>query len=280
MINLFDGDRLNNDRKGMIFDEGFRNQYVENYMRPSKCYKNVFDEHMRNELTTYMFRKTLHWRTSVTGNLFFSGNFKPLVEEIIYPIIKDIVPKDDIDWDIVDNVAGNFFHTPHQYGVHTDMPETTNTFDSNSITYRSLLIPMYLLGKPECKIHMLYYDQRVVDSGCTLDYGPFASVTHYRSFTDYSKIDNVYTLDGPSTIDMNNKMSQEQYVNAGLDKAPSLITRYSGLTVENSFEWVPGDLHIFDTSQVHSSTLGDPAFKTKAGLRISLITRRDYVKYP
>lgn len=279
MIKLFN-DKSNQDKAGIIFDEGFRNQYVENYMGTSRCYKNVFDEHTRNELTEYMFRKTTHWRTSKTGNLFFSGNLKPLIREVIYPIIKDIVPKEELDWDIVDNCGGNFFHTPHQYGIHTDMPEPDNNFDSDSVTYRSFLIPMYLLGRPECKIHMLYYDQRVVDSGCTLDYGPFASVTHYRSFTDYSKIDNVYTLDGPSKIDMNNKMSQEQFVNAGLDKAPSPIERYHGLTVENSFEWVPGDLHMFDTAQIHSSTLGDPAFKTKAGLRISLIAKRDYVKYP
>ena len=276
---MFKDEGLNNDHKGMNFDEGCKQQYIENYMRPSNCYKNVFNEDERKELTEYMFRKTKYWRTSSTGNLFFNGNFRELTSEIVYPKLKDLIPKDEIDWDLVETVAGNFFHTPHQYGVHTDMPEVSNTFDSNSIVYRSLLIPMYLLGPEDCKIHMIYYDQRVVDNGCTLDYGPYSSTTHYRSFVDYTEIDNVHTLEGPSTIDPTKDMPEEEYIKAGLDKAPSPIERYHGLSVENSYEWVPGDVHTFDTAQVHSSTLGKPKFKTKAGLRISLITKRDYVNY-
>ena len=69
-------------------------------------------------------------------------------------------------------------------------------------------------------------------------------------------------------------MPEEEYIKAGLDKAPSPIERYHGLSVENSYEWVPGDVHTFDTAQIHRSTLGTPKFKTKAGLRISLITKR------
>jgi len=273
-------DQSNNDLAGMIFDKGFEQQYVENYMRPSKCFNNVFDEQECRELSEYMFRQTKYWRTSSTGNLFFSGNFRPLVENIIYPKLKDIIPKDDIDWDIVDNVAGNFFHTPHQYGIHTDMPEQTNDFDSNTIVYRSLLIPLYLLGpKQKTPLRMIYFNERIVDSGCTLDYGPDKSVTHYRSFSDYSKIQNVYTLDGPTSIDQTNIMSEEDFVKYGLSEAPSIKDRYNGISVENSFEWVPGDVHTFDTAQVHSSTQGDRPFVTKAGLRISLIATRDYDKY-
>ena len=52
---------------------------------------------------------------------------------------------------------------------------------------------------------MIYYDPRVVDNGCTLDYGPNPSTTHYRSFVDYTEIDNVHTLEGSSTIDPNKR---------------------------------------------------------------------------
>ena len=125
---MFKDEGLNNDHKGMNFDEGCKQQYIENYMRPSNCYKNVFNEDERKELTEYMFRKTKYWRTSSTGNLFFNGNFRELVSEIVYPKLKDPF-QDEIDWDSVET-AGNFIH---QYGVHTDMPEVSNTFDSNSI---------------------------------------------------------------------------------------------------------------------------------------------------
>ena len=132
--------KSNNDQAGMILDAGYRQQYVENYMRESKCYTNVFNETERTELSEFMFRKTKAWRTSNTGNLFFSGNFRTLVRDLIYPKLKDIVPNDIIDWNIIDNVAGNFFHTPHQYGIHTDMPEVKNSFDSNTMVYRLSLI--------------------------------------------------------------------------------------------------------------------------------------------
>ena len=270
----------NNDLAGMIFDKGFREQYVENYMSPCKCYNSVFDEHELRDLSEYMFRKTKSFRTSSTGNLFFSGNFRPLVRDVIYPKLKDIVPKDIIDWSIVDNVAGNFFHTPHQYGIHTDMPEIENQFDSNTITYKSILIPLYLLGPKQKKpLRMIWFNERIVDSGCTLDHGPDKSITHYKSFSDYSKIQNAYTLNGPVVIDPNNVISDEDFEKHGLDEAPSIRDRYNGITIEDSFEWVPGDVHIFDTAQIHSSTQGKQPFMTKAGLRISLLTTRDYDKY-
>ena len=272
--------KSNNDGAGMIFDAGYRQQYVENYMRESKCYTNVFNEKECTELSEFMFRKTKSWRTSSTGNLFFSGNFRTLVKDIIYPKLKDIIPNDIIDWTIIDNVAGNFFHTPHQYGIHTDMPEEQNSFDSNTMVYRSLLIPLYLLGPKQKKpLRMIWFNERIVDNGCTLDYGPDKSVTHYRSFSDYNDIENVYTLDGPTKIDPTNIMSNEEFEKHGLTEAPSIMDRYNGISVENSFEWTPGDVFVFDTAQVHSSTQGAQPFMTKAGLRISLITTRDYDKY-
>ena len=36
--------KSNNDSAGMKLDAGYRQQYVENYMRESKCYTNVFNE--------------------------------------------------------------------------------------------------------------------------------------------------------------------------------------------------------------------------------------------
>ena len=126
---------------------------------------------------------------------------------------------------------------------------------------------------------MIWFNERIVDNGCTLDYGPDKSVTHYRSFTNYNDIENVYTLDGPSKIDPTNIMSNEEFEKHGLTEAPSIMDRYNGISVENSFEWTPGDVFVFDTAQVHSSTQGAQPFVTKAGLRISLITTRDYDKY-
>lgn len=266
--------RQGKDYTGIVYDNSLRNQVVD-YLKPSRCYTNVLSEKCITDLVDFMFRKTESWRTSPTGNLFFAGNFISLVEDYVYPMLKDVIDQEDIDWNVVDNVGGNFFHTPHQYGIHTDMPEIENSYSKHVVPYRSILIPLYVLAPVDHVSHMIYYKQRVVDSGCTLDHGPHTSTTHYRSFKDYSKIENVYTLDGPTTINMEEKMSTEEFTKAGLDKAPSPIERYNGLSVENSFEWRPGDIHTFDTCQVHSSTKGIPKFKTKAGLRIMLLTNRN-----
>jgi len=32
------------DKAGMVFDDGFRKEYIENYMEESVVYQNVFDE--------------------------------------------------------------------------------------------------------------------------------------------------------------------------------------------------------------------------------------------
>lgn len=262
----------------MKFDNGFKNEYVAKYVKPSMQYENVFTEEQLKELAEFMFRKTETWRTSPTGNLFFRGNFKTLAKDFVVPIIKDIV-KDEIDFDKVTTYSGNFFHTPHQYGIHTDMPEIDNTFEKDDITYRSLLIPLYLEPKHN-KSKIVFYDQRVVDSGCTFDNGGWKSTTHYRSFDDYTLIDNVYTIkDGWCDIETVNKMTEDEFVKHELFRAPSPIERYNGLTIENSFDWQPGSLYTFDTASVHSSTIGKPFFKCKGGLRISLITKRDYVNY-
>ena len=71
-------------------------------------------------------------------------------------------------------------------------------------------------------------------------------------------------------------MTEDEFVKHELFRAPSPIERYNGLTIESSFDWQPGSLYTFDTASVHSSTIGKPFFKCKGGLRISLITKRDY----
>jgi len=252
----------------MIFDNKFRKQ-VEKYLSESKHYPDIFNKDEINELVDFMFKGTKWWRTSPTGNLFLGGNFNQLFEKHIKHKIENL-----LDTSLIKTCSGNFFHTPHQYGVHTDMPEPDNTYDKSEVTYKSILVPLYMLPDTH-NGRIVFYDQRVIDSGCTFDWGPHRSTTHYRSFTDYSKIDHVYTFDkGYHTIDTNEKMSQEIFENSGLQYAPSKIDRYHGLSIENSFPWLPGSLYVFDTCQVHSSTLGEKSFITKAGLRISFITER------
>lgn len=237
------------------------------YISPAEEYTDVFTIEELKELEYFMFRRTKHYRYSNTGNLFFSGNFKELFKEFIEHKVENI-----LDTSIISTVSGNFFHTPHQYGIHTDMPEPDNTYDDNHYVYKNILIPLYKL--PEASnLKMIFYDQRVVDNGCTLDYDKFKSTTHYRSFTDYSLIENVFDVHKNSIKIGNTPMSQEEFKKHELNYAPSPIERYTGLTVENSFDWLPRSMYIFDTSQIHSSTLGKPKFITKGGLRLSLIRK-------
>lgn len=258
----------------MKYDIGFRKQ-TQSYLSSAYCYENIFDEKELDIITNFMFQKTRQHIKSKSGNLFFIGN----IDKIFNSNIKHKL-ENYLDVSPITRINGNFFHTPHEYGIHTDMPkirESKELYGQDDMTYKSILIPLYALPEQH-NGKMVFYDQRVIDSGVNLNYKQYAGTDeHYRNFDDYSLIDNVYSFkEGYHKIDTSKKMTQKDFEKFGLD---SPIERYDGLSVENSFDWKPGSLFIFDTCQVHSSTIGQIPFVTKAGLRLNFITKRDYENY-
>ncbi len=226
-----------------------------------EIHKGIFDLDERKELIDFMWNKTTNWQLSQSGLLYRSGNFDTLVD-----ILKDKL-KPYINLDIMTGAQGNFFHTPHSYGLHTDMPERGEWQDQFT-PYKSVLIPLYILPETsEC--NMAYFTHRIADVGCNLVRGDSAT-SHYDNYSDYYNIKNVYTVDGKkSIIDDDQKFSNGDFAKFGFAGDSDSHKRYSGLTVETACSWEPGDLHVFDTAQIHASTRG--SYVTKGGLRISFM---------
>ncbi len=235
------------------------------HFSPVEIHKDIFNQSELTELINFMWNKTTRWQLSQSGLLYRSGNFVELVDRLERKL------ESHIDLEIMTSVQGNFFHTPHSYGLHTDMPER-GEWQDNCTPYKSVLIPLYKLPETsECNI--AYFTHRIADVGCNLIKGD--SVTsHYDNYTDYYNIKNIYTVDGKKTIiDDEEKFNQQVFDKFGFSGDNDSPKRYSGLTVETATKWEPGDLHVFDTAQIHTSTRG--SYVTKGGLRISFMRTLD-----
>jgi hypothetical protein len=231
------------------------------HFSPAEIHKGIFNQNVLTDLIYFMWNKTTWWQLSQSGNLFRSGNFDELVNRLERKL------KPYIDLEIMSGAEGNFFHTPHGYGLHTDMPERGEWVDHYT-PYKSVLIPLYKLPEAsECNI--AYFTHRIADVGCALVRGDHAT-THYDHYTDYYNIKNVYTVDGKkSIIDDEEKFNKEDFNKYGFGSEQTSSKRYGGLTIETATSWEPGDLHVFDTAQIHGSTRG--SYVTKGGLRISFM---------
>jgi len=248
------------------------------HFSPSVDHKNVFRKEDLDWLIEFMFRSTENWRLGVTGNLFFSGNFKKIIKKY-WDIFDGFV-----DLSSVVSVKGNFFHTPHQYGFHTDMPEEIDeSFVLGDAAYKSILIPLYMLPM-DSLCHLLLFNERLLSYGTTLDKGPTKSKTHYNSYSDYEGIDFIFDTNGDRHKYSHREFDKDVFdkYNLGSTSPPS---RFEGFSVESVFDWKPGNAIVFDTTQLHCSNLGldGKYFRSKAGLRISLfrnyLGNRDPIKW-
>ncbi len=235
------------------------------YFSKAEFWPDVFSPEDLDELSHFMFKSTLNWRVSDTGNLFFSGDFPKIIVRF-YKQLEKLVDLTELT-----GIRGNFYHTPHQYGFHTDMPEKEDfSFLPGDVAYKSLLIPLYKLPR-DSKCHMLFFKERLLDHGATLDRGKSKSLTHYKSYDQYEDIECLYNekrehityKDEPFDEDVFKKYN----LGHSFDKE-----RFSGFHLESAFEWVPGSVMVFDTTQLHCSNKGleGQLFNAKAGLRISL----------
>lgn len=243
------------------------NKYIPHFNEVSHI-TNLFDDNDIKWMTEFMFRHTKNWRLGGAGNIFYSGNLDKVVKKFYKQISKHV------NLDIVTNVRGNYFLTPHQYGFHTDMPERTDkTYKTGDVAFKSILIPLF--KKPEeCRCHIFFFKERLISYGTTLDKGPTKSHSFYDSYSSYQDIDFIYDVKGQRRDYQHSNFNQDIYDDYNMS-ATSLIERYEGFNIEKVLNWEPGSMIVFDTSQLHCSNRGlkgMKSFKIKAGLRISFFT--------
>lgn len=252
---------------------------VENSCRTfstSICHKNFFTEEERQYMFQWMFDGNTTVRVLRNGNVLASGrkksNFLTGIVEKFNNKIEEILPgasKSPI-------VGGNFFISPEHYGPHTDSSNIDvwkKTLDDVPLKdgrrrytpWKNILIPLWG-GKKYDKDELdqdawsndrkcgsiTFFDQRHPDFSWLYD----ASKTKIKRATKYRKLENYSEI---QFFDKNGKKIDKSKNNISFNSDYHKhnlygdIERYTGMTVENKFEWKPGDVMVFDSFQIHSS---------------------------
>ena len=181
-------------------------------------------------------------RKNKLGNIFISGQ----VVNRAYDYIKDKIPVEGKLY------GGNFFIASHPYGLHLDSFNRVDVKNDNTTVYKNVLIPLWI-GGSAFGDYLTFFEQRLIDYGSAFNFGGSTSYkeSKYQVYNDYSSL---------QFVDRNGKNIDKKYNSLQFnlhDKDKYLqnieYVRLTGMTIENVFEWKPGDIIIFDSVQIHAS---------------------------
>lgn len=264
---------------------------VENMRRhisESKCFENVFDKDELDYIWKSAFSGLGNPRLNRNGTVLIAGNdltakmygdFKEKIDEMLPGAASS--PR----------VGGNYFITPQQYGLHNDSirPEDWETslklrerkdYNRRYTCWKNLIIPLWI-GTHQDEVdggQITFFDQRHIDWAHVYNGGGLvpniASV--YKITTDYTELQFHNGQGDPQPRDQNNKpFDQEMY-----DKWMNTpYERLQGLSVENVFDWVPGNPMTFDAVQLHATNEGTKgsgnSYNSKMGLLLTFLVELD-----
>ena len=207
-------------------------------------------------------------RKNAYGNIFIAGR-----ESIIkkaYEIVKDRLGS--IHGELF---GGNYFITAQPYGVHIDSFSKENSNlnspfggikkkniinDNDYTVYRNVVIPLWVGGMKENQNtnagKLVLMKQRLVDYSCDLIGGENIEnykESFYKGHTDYSILQYYDAYGKQINKNLNSVKFDKELYEECLYHLP--YTRLTGLTVENAFDWLPGNIMVLDGIQVHCSSL-------------------------
>lgn len=217
---------------------------IENFS-PAKCETNFFNQEEITQLIEYQFSNSQRVKWTASSN-----NIQPVVDiDTMF---------DNIDWlqDKFLELFGNFYHkhtgnfyiTTQLHDCHVDLltDEETQSFDwtHNVIPYKSVVIPLMISNYSHAVT--AFFDQRHIGHSVTLDrnFNSHQTNSMYHVARQYPEL---YDIQGDlcdPTIEFENK----NILFPHLDK-----NTLQGLTVENYFDYVVGDIMVFDACQIHCS---------------------------
>jgi len=220
----------------ILHDETIRKNLSE-----SVCHKDILNNVDIENVWKLAFRSG-NVRKNKLGNIFISGR---VVNEA-YECIKDkILVRGRL-------YGGNFFISSHPYGLHLDSFNRADVKDDNTTVYKNVVVPLWI-GGSDFGDYLTFFEQRLIDYGSAFNQGgstPYGEST-YQVYNDYSSLQFV----DRNGEDIDQKCNSLPFNLQHRDKYLQNIeyTRLTGMKIENSFEWKPRDIIIFDSVQIHTS---------------------------
>ena len=218
-----------------------RQTIIDNFA-PAECVTNVLSEDLLNKIQMYQFTKAYDVKWQNTSN-----NLQPICD--IDEMFDHIPELDDVFKNLIGEYSthhtGNFYITTQLHDAHADLLTADECaqdmfhWTNKMIPYKSAIIPLLISSKSFAST--AFYKQRHIGHSITLDRVNISSQDNsmYEIAREYPNF-HVYEKDytGP---DMYFPHIPEEN-NEGLD-------------IETVCRFVPGDIMIFDSCQIHASCL-------------------------
>lgn len=219
--------------------EQYRDTIVSKF-EPARVLHNALTQKQIDDLILYQFQKSDRVRWTDTSN-----NIQPICNVSNLFI--------DLDWlqpffeneigDFSDIHSGNYFITTQLHDLHADLlteSETKEDWAQGLMPYKSCVIPLMISNNKPA--YTAFFDQRHVGHSITLD-------RVHQSLQENSLYE--ISRDYPEFYLLNNKTSKTDFSEYVF---PHILDRnLDGLTIENVFEFKPGNVMIFDACQIHAS---------------------------
>ena len=246
----------------LIGDVDLHRDQIVKTLEPTNIVHNLFDADDLEWLEDFGRTQTPNSRRNDNGTVFTSGNFRSIISRYkrkLEKVLPGCSDSPDID--------GNFFITPHQYGLHNDsIPkwrwEENGAINGEYYPWRNILIPLWQ-APAKADSQILFFKQRDVDWAKVYKHNNEDDVaTTYPVCRNYAEIDTFYDADGTHMPWQDKTMEPAEYM-LHFDEN---IDRFRGLEVEIMFDWIPGMAFAFDSWQLHTTNKGNPPWHQKSGL--------------
>lgn len=215
-----------------------KNTIVDNFSE-SKCINDFFTLDQVNELATYQFQHTEKLKWTATSN-----NIQPIIDidsmlgntHWLYEKFRELFGS------YFHKHTGNFYITTQLHDCHADLMTSDELvkwkWSHKVIPYKSVVIP--LLVSDNIDTYTAFFNERYIGTSITLD----------NDYVSEQK-DSMYELlrDHPN-FEITN-FSNKQYDDFIFPHVGN--NTLSGLSVENVFKFVPGNIFVFDACQLHAS---------------------------
>lgn len=259
----------------LICDVDQHRSYIKNTFDQVSIEYDIFDAEDRLWLEEYGRTQCPNSRRNDNGTLFYSGGLEHIVaryQRKLEKLLPGCTDSPDID--------GNFFITPHQYGLHNDsIPrwrwEDHGAHDGDYYPWRNILIPLWQ-APARAESQIVFFKQRDVDWAKVYKHNNQDDVaTTYPVCRNYAEIDTFFDLHG-NHMPWQDKQFDPVEFSTYLDNPDTEIDRYKGLEVEVVIDWKPGMAFAFDSWQLHATNRGNPAWHQKSGLLLCFFKKLGY----
>jgi len=244
-----------------------KDKIIENFS-PATVLEDVLTQDQVQEILLFAFQNTnnLKW-TATSSNLQPSVHILQLMKRC--PWLKEIIHQEIGDF-YDEEHSGNYFITTQLHDAHADLiteAETVDEWTDDLMPYKSCVIPLIISAGGIA--HTAFFHQRHIGFSVTLDREEISSQddSMYEIAREYP---DFYMQDG-SISEFDDIENHPDYIFPHIPKENN-----RGLSIENVFEFKPGNIMVFDACQIHASCVPKdrPNFRwMKSGINIQFYKR-------